>query len=65
MLMVFINATAERDKIKIRGSKSKETIWKETIRAEINKTELNIDLKGEKKTKVGSLKQLTKLINPK
>lgn len=52
MLMVFINATAERDKIKIRGSKSKETIWKETIRAEINKTELNIDLKGEKKTKL-------------
>ena len=37
--MVFTNPRTKRGKISIRGSKSKETIWKEIVRVELTKQE--------------------------
>lgn len=45
MLIVFINPRAERDKIKIKGSESKEIMQKEI--AEFNKQDKTQIIEGE------------------
>lgn len=50
MLIVFINPRAERDKIKIKGSESKEIMQKEI--AEFNKQDKTQIIEGKKHQKL-------------